>query len=993
MSVYSSFDFDLLTPERFQELCNAILVNHFSQLIEPHGRPGRDGGSDADLTGEPISYREFLGRPLPSQALDGTARLWIFQHKHIREEGDKNRQRAIVAALRKEVSRWRATRRKRPTHYYLLTNVNLKRSTTTALKKEGKLFARFEVWGEAKLAAFVAGSAPLQNAFFPGLGKVNETLSKLLDGVERLGRVTDNPPREHGRRSRPTRRRSGKATSDIYLAAIDKLVEYEVSFLRMNEAFIGQLQWPNTDAKVPADWRRIVIKSPKSGLLTLSHDRRALSAVVTEFQQRNAAIVLWERYIGEQTDRGDVVVTVSCHPLRTKKVEAALTRLLKVVPGKNTAHLLADEQLRSIQGKLISDIKQNRIEDAQDGLVTLFDVRRAYSERKRKYPTSFYPNMRTFGRIAVVGWDFNTLWERVFESVADVAFSGQYPKQFYRLLISLPFELCLSALRNRLPIERYQVELSATHTIFRILCEKNDSALFAVLLDKLDDLATAVGDQADEVKTDDEITWASEVSVASVEYFANLAQFAMKQGAAMSPDQFVSLIQRAGNLTFVRWDSLVVVGRQDERRSQAEEKTHHIADEYIFALATYAWFLQRRDGTWQVAAAVALLSQLPIRRIVELYQRKTDSREGWFGTWFWPEGKRVSWSGRIDHDIRDSLQLAILNLPVEEQELSPLRLFEQEAPYKEFVREVEALDANLRQRGMPPRNDLRQVLEALAGARRRAEEVWKDSIRNIQVFSPKKLTEIRDSFRETLRNGDLDGFLYVVEETGPSETEKPTHFVGVFSIHEKVWFLDDTGYSYYSVGGMGSQWADSILHGREDLLIKAARKIATHITYNPGELEALLGKLKSAEDQGRILLASHRTISWQVRQAYFTGEPDLSRANVPEEKGRHGRLGNLDAHTSHFLRVGELMIVPKAGFAWRTPKRIDEPQLELIDPASATGQRIAEQHPAMDLRLNCVINARELGTMRPQSTDVSVELYRLAGQSVDDDPDAETDET
>ena len=58
--------------------------------------------------------------------------------------------------------------------------------------------------------------------------------------------------------------------------------------------------------------------------------------------------------------------------------------------------------------------------------------------------------------------------------------------------------------------------------------------------------------------------------------------------------------------------------------------------------------------------------------VVQFYYQRRFGESIWFNSWFRPAGKRVSWSSSVDHDVRDTLQLAILTLPIKKENFEKL---------------------------------------------------------------------------------------------------------------------------------------------------------------------------------------------------------------------------------------------------------------------------------------------------------------------------------
>jgi len=963
LSVYSTFNLDQLVPERFQELCCAILVNNFSPLIEPHVRPGRDGGIDAELIEEAFtSYSEIINRPINSKVSDGSEHIWIFQVKHIRQEREKDRQKTIISAMKNEVSAWKKKRGRKPTHFILLTNINLKMSTKKSLKALGKYFSHFECWGEEKIISFVHGNVGFQSAFFPSFSNLSTNIAQLTIAIQGNQSFIKDSSKAKSKETRSKPENLVRITEALFLSSVKKLVDYEISFLRTNEEFFGQLGYQQNEFKAPKDWIKIEVLSPKDGILVLSKGQKVLSNFLNEIIQRNVGIVLWERYLGEETKRDENIATLLCHPDKVDLIREVTKKLFKVVQGKNTAHLIVDRCLKELQSKILTDVKNNRITEAEEGVGELIAGRREYSHHKRQHPTAFYPNMRAFGLKPVFGWDFSSLWENILTNIAEVAFSGLHPPDLYRRLIRAPFYLCIDAIINKLPEERFQAELAATHVIFRVLNNKKNDVYLKYFLDNVDDLTIAVGDIEHQIESKEDAQWAIGITKAVTKYIAELGKLVLSKKIDLSFDSLLSLIDKSTSLQF---QDLLHNAKIDfenwhvrcELQKSFERQVNEIRFDFVYALATYSWFLERKKRSPDPSLALLLLKKIPAKSIIELYQSKLNEKNGWFGWWFNPEGKRTSWSSRVDHDVRDSLQLAILYLSIVPEDLYTLRLLEVESSYKEFIEELKQLKETLSSLGHNSSNDFVKVKEILASARNYILEVLKDTIRQSD-FSECKLKTIQESFSSKIQAKDPEGVLYLIEEMS---VKKTPYYIGSYCIYDKIWFLEKIG--GMTVCGMGEQWADSILFGREQLLVQAALRLVTAEQYKFEELETIFNSLKEIGNANTVLLTGPVSIPWYYWDKYLDREHQMQQG-ISLQPGRAGRLGKIDVYFNRHMKNGEFLLIPKASFVWRTIKRLFAPKIEMIDPSSDIGKKIAEQNPNMDLTLKCLVYAREEGIMQ-----------------------------
>jgi hypothetical protein len=980
MSFHVSFNLDELTPLRFQELCNVLLLNYFSQLITPMVRTGRDGQLDGKLDGPPINYSDLLNAPFAYKAPDGTDSFWVFQCKHTQRENETDRDADTVKALKSEIAKWEKKER-RPTHYIFMTNVNLKASTIADMDALGKAaFGFFDLWHEPKISGFIANSTALQKTFYPtrstslditviDLKSLAVTLPAPIAAVTPSA-VAAGPPKD----------------------AIRMLAEYEIRFLKTNTSFLETLRVSTEHRDVPEEWKVYTLKSKCEGLLALASDGTSLQWLVDKIVQNNVHVTLWSRFLGEHTEPEDDIATISYNPDVEAELLFHLDRIFECVPGQNNAHLAVDSYLRSLESSILTDVKANKIQDAQDGLYALLRSRADYSSFKADHPEASYPNMRRWGRKPIFGWDFMGLWESVLKNVCDVVLSGQYPESVYDLVIYFPFHLSIDAIRSKRPKESFQAELLTLQIVFWVIVKKDNPAFFDRFLDKLEDLAQAVSDLDHHTRSVPDAEWALGISKEVAAYIAELGHLTLSGKAPLiSIDKLAHVLGLATSLDFS--SLLSEMGGQSDDYSAVVDvqgelvrKLDLIRKEYLFAWATFSWHQERSTGACDPTFARSLLAQVEMTETVSFYvQNSRADNHDWIESWFRPEGKRVSWSWTADHDVRDVLQLAVLSFPIRKESFENLDLFQVESSHETFVKELTELHARLRAKGVTV-SDIATVVPILAAALQYHQERFKDSIRSQTVLSHKKTDEVTTTFQKAMTDHTREGVLYSVDETlGVTE---PTHYVGQYSISDKVWFLDETGRSYYDVSGQGSGWAENIISGRLHLLVTKGREIASQVTYAPEQLPEILGQIRDASREDSALLLSPMTIPWKMSSELLANEYQLQSAGEPKTAGRSGRLGKADLFYVRFLKRGELLLVPKMAFSWTIRKKASRPIIEMIDQSSDEAKKIAEKNPGMDLGLKVLVLAREEGTMNYKEHLPAPVLYvpRVDTAGTDDVP-------
>ena len=100
------YPFENLSPEKFQEFCQALLVREIPDVqCFPIGQP--DGGRDA------ISYLLF----------DGTRSFVVYQVKYIRHPHEQDARNLLLNALEKELPKMRKLIPNGAKKYVLITNL------------------------------------------------------------------------------------------------------------------------------------------------------------------------------------------------------------------------------------------------------------------------------------------------------------------------------------------------------------------------------------------------------------------------------------------------------------------------------------------------------------------------------------------------------------------------------------------------------------------------------------------------------------------------------------------------------------------------------------------------------------------------------------------------------------------------------------------------------------------------------------------------------
>lgn len=933
------------------------MQNYFSQLISPMVRPGKDGGLDGKLEMLPINYSDLLNKPFEFKSPDGKESLWVFQCKFTQIGGDDEREQAVLTSLASEIEGWKK-RDKKLTHFIFFTNVNLRPTALEAVEKMGREgFPYFEVWHEPKISGFIANSVALQKTFYPtrvtSLNFASVDLRALIasPASQPAGAMVQGQPKTS----------PAKEPAE----AIRLLAEYEISFLQVNNEFLEKLKVSNDQKSLPENWKKHTHKSKCKGLLGLSSDLSSLQWLIDKITLNDVSINFWHRFLGEQTEPEDEIATLSFNPDLEADLFSHLDRIFECVQGKNEAHVEVDEFLQELESKILTDVKLNKIQSAQDGILKLLKARRDYSSFKKSNPQAFYPNARRWGRVPVFGWDFMDLWEKVLKNICDIVFSGNYPKSVSDLLISVPFHLCIEAIRAKQPKESFQAELFTLRIVFWNVIENSDKSYADNFLDNLEDLAQEINDADHRIESVEDAEWALGISKEVAEYIGNLGYLALSGKASLPFDKLINLLSLATSLHFMDLLSgSVATGGNwlevHETQKNLDRKLSLIRKEYLYAWATYSWYQERHSPTQDPTFAISLLRHLEMSEVVHFYSQRRFGESNWFNSWFRPEGKRVSWSTSVDHDVRDTLQLAILTLPLKKEDFEPLDMFEVKSLFDAFLNEVSELHARLTTKGIIV-SDLQKVKSILNEAMSYHDEKLKNLLRNQKSLSEKKLAEITASFQKSLAQHNQEGSLYNIEETLGDRA--PAHYVGPYFITEKAWYLDNTGSSSYSVTGLGSGWAENVIAGRAHLVVETAKEKASIVSYSGDELLKTLEQIRDSHDDKYILITAHMTIPWEISSDLLTNEYEIKSSGEQRVPGRSGRLGKVDVYYSRFLKRGEILVVPKLALTWVIKEKIRAPRVSLIDENSEEAKQLKQKNPDLDLGLKALVYAREEGVM------------------------------
>jgi len=448
------------------------------------------------------------------------------------------------------------------------------------------------------------------------------------------------------------------------------------------------------------------------------------------------------------------------------------------------------------------------------------------------------------------------------------------------------------------------------------------------------------------------------------DFAAEIARFSLTKKLSVELNFAKRLIGLATGIGFVNHSS--DIEGEDWKTSYEKLKVFDSTNsdtqsELTFAIGTFAWFLARNGRNDLVGVAVSHLNSLPIKKVVELYQRGQGLRR-WYSWWFVPEGKRVSWSSRVDHDIREALLLRIALGKISAEDVLNLPLLESPSSVTDFINDLKICYEQMTTFGISNGAPLEENEAAITEAKHEIEKRRLDQIRGDTKLSEKKIAATNASFSEFLQKHDPSGVLYQLKVSKDAEF-KGSHYVGTYMLYEKEWFLEDKGYVSHSVMGMGSSWAENLVLGRESLLAEKLKQTKKFEKLKLDKLRSVLENIRDNKSSEYVLLINSLSVPWELRHEFFKNAHQLKPATRKFAPGQIARIGEVDVFSGRQLLRGQIALFPKATFTWLTKAKCVQPEVRLIIADSDEGKALRKQKPELDFELKVIIEAREFGTM------------------------------
>lgn len=975
MSKNLHYDLDELNGESFQELCSAIVLDEFTPLAIPYGSPGKDGGLDARHVGELISYSTLFDTPHKINSPGGENITWVFQAKHTKRDRETNRQKAVVNALKDEIfkwldERWDDSTPYLPTCFILMTNVNLTPKTRNELEELGSIFEYFECWDEGKIAPFIALKESVRRTFFPNKDdRIMEHLKSLttLSPIQKEIKAETKVPAKKMKVATPP--------PDImtFALAVEKLVNYEIYFTQQNNALAELLEFGKEDPESISEWPIAEVKSFSNGLLALSEDKSALEKLVELIRAKNVKLYVWNRFIGEETKKDETILTLKYHENFKKEVEAISKKVFTVIEGENKAHLEVDGFLVNLQSDILKNLEEKKYILVERQLSDFFQARKNYLDKKKNLPTAFYPNTRLLGGRAVFGWDFIKTWEKIYEDILEIVLKGSHPSDVVDNLLYMPFGLCHDVVIFGNPHEQFASSFDLVRRLLFVLREKGTPKEVQSFFERYKRMCEEISDTRFSINNLDDAERTFKNLKSIFHHLLQLLKDCLDGKDYVTTEVIESFL---AYITSANFHGIIENWASEGGWEAASNKEKHyhgelskLRDEFYFAWATYSWHKLRKDSQYDFKSIAPIIDKVSLPSIIDLYEKTKQKDSDWFSWWFRPEasGRVTSWWSSIDHDIRELLIAILLTREFDPVQLLGLGFLESASSVTDFIKDMNELSSLMTSAGQEV--DLENCIDKIKSAEKIIEKKIEDEISRTSEFSSRKLKNIKETFSKKMSENTHEGILYQIREGLDRNDIK--FQAGVYSIFDKVWFIENRGHVSYGADTFGSSWAEAITRGRVQLIVLYLKEVLSL----PGEhisVQDFLDKISNLEDEF-CLLINHRSIPWSISYKYIKHRDTSTGTN-------ESYIGNTRViYESKNLKPGEAYLIPKSFLIWKILKRVDEPSIYLIDPSSKEGQSIRKNNPDMDISLKVLVDARELGSMELDGDSKSIQRYLLKG--------------
>jgi len=958
-------DLNNLSPYEFQELCAAVLFKHYSPVIEPFGTPGADGGVDILHAAPPRSYDELFDHAFSFQDKKEKKSTWVFQCKYTAVLTQAKQANQIKAYWKKEVDTWKKNNYSRdgiePTHLVLMTNAFLTPAVRKDLKKNIPKKICFEIWDGAKISAFVLGDRVLtlnfirftQPSIFPAVASqvLRELLTDESVAQKKSPPVPKGKPRKNNRTSVPKSNKPLKVTR----AKINELVQVEAKFTEANNSILMSLKNDLTREDTPKDWVNVKLLANTTGFITV--DPHEIEKVFKILKDQSARLVYWQKYLAEKTSKGVEIISFQCQPEYAEYFSDVLNKAFFVTKTALYSHDEIDQAFKKFESRICRLIDARSFTEAEEALKKFIKGREVYLDLKKKTPNVFYPGSRKFG-YSTFGWTFLSRWEHIYENIIDYFLQQKTPDNIMDAIIYAPFGLATTALTDKQVPDVIQNELQVSGVIYRALYQKSPDRLpqYFRYIDSVIKSFKALEYSMDSI---DDAKWALEVCKVLTRYLANHLIYALKGDEKLSSQTIINFMYSV--LSF-RLDRIRDVTNYEESykvSQQTNKEISSIRTEVDFAIATYVWFASGYTTKhFYLDKSLEILKGMPLPDALEIYNKsKEDKSFGWHQWWFNPDTEQV-YSRHVDHEVFETLILRLRIGNATPENLSHWDYL-QSRSIDDILARVNHENTKIEKLGIPTVNTEEQLEALIRESKKIAKDRFDDRTRSIKELDEIKITFIKNDFKTELAKSAAPEELFI-SKIDPTLKAPKYWFAGQYSIHDKVWFVKDSGPSHYSVSTFGSGWAEQINRHKLSAVAKTAISKAKKQKYDLTSYETVLTQIKDLSGDKFLVLTSGHIVSWHIESRHVQNEYQINPKG-DSKQGRDGKLGNIDRYHCYELKRGDILVIPKSSFVWRTAKACNEPAIELIDPNSPTGIDIKKRNPDMDLEMKVLVEAREVG--------------------------------
>lgn len=982
-------DLNNLSPYEFQELCAAVLFKHFSPVIEPFGTPGADGGVDILQAAPPRSYDELFDHAFSFQDKKERKSTWVFQCKYTAVVTQAKQAQQIKAYWKKEVNTWKANKYSRdgiePTHLVLMTNAFLTPTVRKALKKDIPKKIHFEIWDGAKISAFLLGDRVLtlnfirftQPSIFPAVA--SQVLRELLSHDNAEQKRT--PTSSKGKRGVSNHSSAPNSNEPVKVTRIKikELVQVEAKFTEANNSILMSLKNDLTREDTPKDWVDVKLKSKATGFVTV--DPHEIEKVFKIVKDQSARLGYWQKYLGEKTTKGVEIINFQCQPEYAEYLSDILNKAFFVTKTELYSHDDIDQAFKRFESRICGLIDSRSFTEAEEALRKFIKGREAYLDIKKKTPNVFYPGSRKFG-YSTYGWTFLSRWEHIYENIIDYFLQQKTPDNVLDTIIYAPFGLATTALSDKQVPDVIQNELQVSGIIYRALSQKSPDRLpqYFRYLDSVVKRFKALEYSMD---TLDDAKWALEVCKVLTRYLANYLIYALKGDEKLSTQTIINFMY---SILSFRLDRIRDVTNFEESYQVSQKTNKEIASirtELDFAVATYAWFASGHSTKhFYLDRSLEILKGMSLPDALEIYNKsKEDKSFGWHQWWFNPDTEQV-YSRHVDHEVFETL---VLRLRIGNATAENLSHWDsvQSRSIDDILARAKHENTKIQKLGIPTVITEEQLEALIRESQKIAKDRFDDRTRSIKELDEGKITFIKNDFKTELAKSAAPEEIFV-NKVDPTLKAPKYWFAGQYSIHDKVWFVKDSGPSHYSVSTFGSGWAEQINRHKLSALAKTAISKAKKQKYDLASYEDILKQIKGLNGDKFLVLTAGHIVSWNIESRHVQHEYQIN-PNGESKHGRDGKLGDIDRYHCYELKRGDILVIPKSSFVWRTAKSCEEPVIELIDPKSPTGIDIKKRNPEMDLEMKVLVEAREVGLVDFTGDWKDCSFYSLKNASEEDE--------